>query len=105
MNNDDTKLNFTKDEVKEGYKLGKILATSAIVSDAPLGPVKPKRTKQKLVILALILGYFGFAVYSNQADATQTTSIWTSYIDTPYNLGSLCTENKWGNLCPSEVKS
>ena len=41
MNNDDTKLNFTKDEVKEGYKLGKILATSAIVSDAPLGPVKP----------------------------------------------------------------
>ena len=42
MNNDDTKLNFTKDEVKEGYKLGKILATSAIVSDAPLGPVKPK---------------------------------------------------------------
>ena len=55
MNNDDTKLNFTKDEVKEGYKLGKILATSAIVSDAPLGPVKPKRTKQKLVILALIL--------------------------------------------------
>ena len=62
MNNDDIKLTFAKDEVEEGYKLGKILATSAIVSDAPLGPVKPKRTKLKLFILALILGYWGFAV-------------------------------------------
>jgi hypothetical protein len=78
MNNDDIKLNFTKDEVKEGYKLGKILATSAIVSDAPLGPVKPKRTKLKLVILALILGYFGFAVYSNQADAAQAAPVLSS---------------------------
>ena len=81
MNNDDTKLNFTKDEVKEGYKLGKILATSAIVSDAPLGPVKPKRTKLKLLILALIFGYLGFAVYSNQADADRTTLILLSLTD------------------------
>ena len=81
MNNDDTKLNFTKDEVKEGYKLGKILATSAIVSDAPLGPVKPKRTKLKLVILALIFGYLGFAVYSNQADAKDTAPDFSSYAD------------------------
>ena len=81
MNNDDTKLNFTKDEVKEGYKLGKILATSAIVSDAPLGPVKPKRTKLKLVILALIFGYLGFAVYRNQADAKDTAPDFSSYAD------------------------
>ena len=81
MNNDDTKLNFTKDEVKEGYKLGKILATSAIVSDAPLGPVKPKRTKLKLVILALILGYLGYAVYSNQANAKDTALDFSSYDD------------------------
>jgi hypothetical protein len=78
MNNDDTKLNFTKDEVKEGYKLGKILATSAIVSDAPLGPVKPKRTKLKLFILAMILGYLGFAVYSNQADAARAVPVLSS---------------------------
>ena len=81
MNNDDIKLNFTKDEVKEGYKLGKILATSAIVSDAPLGPVKPKRTKLKLFILALILSYLGFAVYSNQADAAQAAPVLSSYTD------------------------
>ena len=71
MNNDDIGLTFSRDEGKEDYKLGKILATSAIVSDAPLGPVKPKRTKLKLFILALILGYLGFAVYSNQADANR----------------------------------
>jgi hypothetical protein len=35
MNNDDIKLTFAKDEIKDDYKLGKILATSAIVSDAP----------------------------------------------------------------------
>ena len=70
MNNDDIELTFAKDEVKEGYKLGKILATSAMVSDAPLGAVKLKRTKLKLFILALILGYPGFAVYSDRADAT-----------------------------------
>ena len=46
MNNDDIKLTFAK----EDYKLGKILAKSAIVSDAPLGPVKPKRNKLKLFI-------------------------------------------------------
>ena len=55
MNSDDIKLTFARDEIKEDYKLGKILATSAIVSDAPLGPIKPKRTKLKLFILALIL--------------------------------------------------
>ena len=77
MNNDDIKLAFAK----EDYKLGKILATSAIVSDAPLGPLKPKRTKLKLFILALILGYLGFAVYSNQADADQATLILLSPTD------------------------
>ena len=75
MDNNDNKLNFTKDGVKEGYKLGKILATSAIIDDAPLGPLKPKRTRLKLFILALILGYLGFAVYSNRADATQATHV------------------------------
>ena len=77
MNNDDIKLAFAK----EDYKLGKILATSAIVSDAPLGTVKPKRTKLKLFILALILGYLGFAVYSNQADADRATLILLSPTD------------------------
>ena len=81
MNNDDIKLTFAKDEIKDDYKLGKILATSAIVSDAPLGPVKPKRTKLKLFILALILGYLGFAVYSNQADATDAASDLSSCAD------------------------
>ena len=65
MNSDKIKLTFAKGEIKDDYKLGKILATSAIVSDAPLGPVKAKRTKLKLVILALILGYLGFAIFSN----------------------------------------
>ena len=81
MNNDDIKLTFAKDEIKDDYKLGKILATSAIVSDAPLGALKPKRTKLKLFILALILGYLGFAVYSNQADATEAAPDLLSYID------------------------
>ena len=77
MNNGDIKLTFAK----EDYKLGKILATSAIVSDAPLGPVKPKRTKLKLFILALILGYLGFAVYSNQADATEASLVLPFHTD------------------------
>ena len=77
MNNDDIKLTFAK----EDYKLGKILATSAIVSDAPLGPVKPKRTRLKLFILALILGYLGFAVYSNKAEATEAAPDLSSYAD------------------------
>ena len=81
MNNDDIKLTFAKDEIKDDYKLGKILATSAIVSDAPLGPVKPKRTKLKLFILALILGYLGFAVYSNKADAAHAAPALLSYKD------------------------
>ena len=81
MNNDDIKHTFAKDEIKEDYKLGKILATSAIVSDAPLGPLKPKRTKLKLFIVALILGYLGFAVYSNQADAKDTALDFSSYAD------------------------
>ena len=81
MNNDDIKLTFAKDEIKEDYKLGKILATSAIVSDAPLGPLKPKRTKLKMFIVALILGYLGFAVYSNQADAKDTPLVLSSYTD------------------------
>ena len=79
MNNDGIKLTFAKDEIKDDYKLGKILATSAIVSDAPLGPLKPKRTKLKLFILALILGYLGYAVYSNQADATEAAPDLSSY--------------------------
>jgi len=79
MNNDDIKLKFANEKIKEDYKLGKILATSAIVSDAPLGPVKPKRTKLKLFILALILGYLGFADYSNRADATQAAPALSSY--------------------------
>ena len=54
---------------KDDYKLGKILGTSAIISDVPLGSPKPKRTKLKLIILAVILGYVGFAVYSNSAVA------------------------------------
>lgn len=41
MNNDNIKLTFAKDEVEKGYKLGKILATSAIVSDAPLDQLSP----------------------------------------------------------------
>ena len=81
MNNDDIKFTFAKDEIKDDYKLGKILATSAIVSDVPLGPVKPKRTKLKLFILALILGYLGFAVYSNQAVADRATLILLSPTD------------------------
>ncbi|NBR01962.1 MAG: hypothetical protein EBT94_02375 [Alphaproteobacteria bacterium] len=55
--------------MKDDYKLGKILATSAISADAPLGPVKPKRTRLKLAIALMILGYIAFAVYSNNADA------------------------------------
>ena len=81
MNNDDIKLTFAKDEIKDDYKFGKILATSAIVSDAPLGPVKPKRTKLKLFIIALILGYLWFAAYSNQADATEAASGLSSCAD------------------------
>jgi len=81
MDNDNTKLNFTKNGVKEDYKLGKILATSAIVSDAPLGPLKPKRTKLKLIILVVILGYVGFAAYSNRADASQATTVLSGYTD------------------------
>ena len=81
MNTHNSKFTFAKDEVEKGYELGKILATSAIVSDAPLGPVKPKRTKLKLFILALILGYLGFAVYSNQADAEGATLILLSPTD------------------------
>ena len=79
MNHDDIKLTFAKDEIKEDYKLGKIPATSPIVSDAPLGPLKPKQTKLKLFILALILGHLGFAVYSNQADATEAAPDLSSY--------------------------
>ena len=81
MNNDDIKFTFAKDEIKDDYKLGKILATSAIVSDAPLGPVKPKRTKLQLFILALMLGYLGFAVHSNQTDADRATLILLSPTD------------------------
>lgn len=70
MNNDIIENSFAKDEIRKDYKLGKILATSAIVSDFPLGPIKPKRTKLKLFSLALILGCLGFAVYSNHAEAS-----------------------------------
>ena len=81
MNNDGIKLTFAKDEIKDDYKLGKILATSAIVSDAPLGPIKPKRTKLKLFIIALILGYLGFAVYSNRADAARAAPVLSSFTE------------------------
>ena len=70
MNNDIIENSFAKDEIRKDYKLGKILATSAIVSDFPLGPIKPKRTKLKLFSLALLLGCLGFAVYSNHAEAS-----------------------------------
>ena len=74
MNNEIIENSFAKDEIRKDYKLGKILATSAIVSDFPLGPIKPKRTKLKLFSLALILGCLGFAVYSNHADASPAAS-------------------------------
>ena len=74
MNKDDIELSFAKDEVRKDYKLGKILATSAIVSDVPLGPIRPKRTKLKLFILVLILGYLGFALFSSRAEASPVAS-------------------------------
>lgn len=55
--------------MKDDYKLGRILATSAIVSDRPPGPTKPKRTKIMLIIFAVILGYIGFALHSSKASA------------------------------------
>lgn len=54
---------------KDDYKLGSIRATSAIISNVPLGRVKPKRTKLKLIMLAVIMGYIGYAVYSSSASA------------------------------------
>ncbi len=48
MNKDDIELSFAKDEVRKDYKLGKILATSAIVSDVPLGPIRPRLRKDTL---------------------------------------------------------
>ena len=61
--------------MKDDYKLGKILATSAISADAPLGPVKPRRTRLKLAIALVILGYVAFAVYSHNADAQDRDAI------------------------------
>ena len=81
MSNDDIELSFAKDEVRKDYKLGKILATSAIVSDVPLGPIRPKRTKLKLFILVLILGYLGFALYSNRAKASPVASNLSCFTD------------------------
>ena len=81
MNKDDLELSFAKDEVRKDYKLGKILATSAIVSDVPLGPIRPKRTKLKLFILVLILGYLGFALYSNRAKASPVASNLSCFTD------------------------
>ena len=63
--------------MKDDYKLGKILATSAIIADAPLGPVKPRRTRLKLAIALVILGYVAFAVYSHNADAQDRDTITT----------------------------
>ena len=65
---------------RDDYKLGKILATSAIISDVPLGSEKPRRTKLKLVILALILIYAGYAFSIHRADAQTTAdSVYQSY--------------------------
>ena len=38
-------------------------------------------------------------------DLLAHTTLFHLCTDTPNNLGALCTENKWGNLCPSEVES
>ena len=81
MSNDDIELSFAKDEVRKDYKLGKILATSAIVSDVPLGPISPNRTKLKLFILLLILGYLGFALYSSRAEASLVASNLSCFTD------------------------
>ena len=81
MNNDDIELSFAKDEDREDYKLGKILATSAIASGDPVGPIKAKRTKLKLFILVLILGYLGFALYSNRAKASPVASNLSCFTD------------------------
>ena len=81
MSNDDIELSFAKDEVRKDYKLGKILATSAIASGDPLGPIRPKRTELKLFILVLILGYLGFALYSSRADASPVASNLSCFTD------------------------
>ena len=81
MNNDDIELSFAKDEDREDYKLGKILATSAIASGDPVGPIKAKRTKLKLFILLLILGYLGFALYSSRAEASLVASNLSCFTD------------------------
>ena len=67
-----TRLDFVvtnRDMTNDKYKLGKILATSAIISDVPLGSDKPKRSKLKLVILALIVAYTGYALFIHEAAA------------------------------------
>ena len=81
MNNNEIELSFAKDEDREDYKLGKILATSAIASGDPVGPIKAKRTKLKLFILVLILGYLGFALYSNRAKASPVASNLSCFTD------------------------
>ena len=82
---------------KDDYKLGKILGTSVIISDVPLGSPKPKKTKLKLVILAVILGYVGFAVYSNTANAQKDEII---KFDTPSGVGELVNIS----LCKRAIK-
>ena len=81
MNNNEIELSFAKDEDREDYKLGKILATSAIASGDPVGPIKAKRTKLKLFILVLILGYLGFVLYSNRAEASPVPSNLSCFTD------------------------
>ena len=81
MSNDDIELSFAKDEVRKDYKLGKILATSAIASGDPLGPIRPNRTKLKLFILVLILGYLGFTLYGNRAKASPVASNLSCFTD------------------------
>lgn len=66
---------------KDTYKLGKILATSAIISDVPLGSDKPKRSKLKLVILALIVAYTGYALFIHEAAAQYTQEQFDERLD------------------------
>lgn len=53
----------------DDYKLGRILATSAISSDKPLVPIKPKRTKLKLLLIALIVGVAAYVYFPKPTHA------------------------------------
>jgi len=51
------------------YKLGRILATSAIISDKPFASIKPKRATAKLLLIALILGFAGYSYFPKPTHA------------------------------------